>query len=171
MLDWLNSLLGRLRAAMSVVYREMIKFGVIGAIAFVIDIGGTNLLWHTVLENKVTTAKIVAGAVATLFAWVGNRVWTFRHRRSRTPVQEVALFFAVNAVALGIAAGVLALSHYGLGFQTRVADNIATIIGIAIGTVFRFIAYRYIVFAGVEPPDDGAADVVVATLRKPSAQD
>lgn len=144
----------RLRAGIGLVYREMIKFGVVGAGAFVIDIGGANLLWHTVLADKVTTAKILSGIVATLFAWVGNRLWTFRHRRNRTPLQEVVLFFGVNAVALGIAAGVLALSHYGLGFQSRLADNVATIIGIGIGTVFRFVTYRYLVFAGVAPADD-----------------
>src|SRR5690606_26527881 len=110
-----TSLLDRLRVAIGLVYREMIKFGVIGAIAFVIDLGGANLLWHTVLQDKVTTAKVISGALATLFAWVGNRAWTFRHRRNRAPLQEVVLFFAVNGVALVIAAAVLALSHYGLG--------------------------------------------------------
>lgn len=157
----LTSLLDRLRAGIGLIYREMIKFGVIGAVAFVIDLGGANLLWQTVLEDKVTTAKIISGAVATLFAWVGNRAWTFRHRRSRAPLHEAVLFFAVNGFALAIAAGVLALSHYGLGFQTRLADNVATVLGIGIGTIFRFIAYRYIVFAGLTPPDDAAADVVV----------
>ena len=149
-----TALLERLRAAIGLVYREMIKFGVVGAVAFVIDIGGANLLWHTVLEDKVTTAKIISGVAATLFAWVGNRAWTFRHRRSRAPMQEVLLFFGVNALALGIAAGVLALSHYGLGFQSRLADNVATVIGIGIGTVFRFVAYRYFVFAGVIADSD-----------------
>jgi len=157
-------LLDRLRARMAAVYREMLKFGVIGAVAFVIDLGGTNLLWHTVLEDKVTTAKVIAGVAATLFAWVGNRAWTFRRRRSRPAGQEVLLFFAVNGIALAIAAGVLALSHYGLGFQTRLADNIATVIGIGIGTVFRFVAYRFVIFAGTVADHDAAA-AVVATNR------
>ncbi|MBR7743496.1 GtrA family protein [Phycicoccus sp. BSK3Z-2] len=131
---------------MDVLYREMIKFGVVGAVAFVVDLGGANLLWHTVLEDKVTTAKVISGAAATLVAWIGNRQWTFRHRRSRPVHHEVALFFGVNLLALGISAATLALSHYGLGFQTRVADNVATVIGIGLGTLFRFWAYRQFVF-------------------------
>lgn len=158
----------RLRAGIGLVYREMIKFGVVGAGAFVIDIGGANLLWHTVLSEKVTTAKILSGIAATLFAWVGNRLWTFRHRRNRPPLQEVVLFFGVNAVALGIAAGVLALSHYGFGFQTRLADNVATIIGIGIGTIFRFVTYRYLVFAGVAPPDDETLQSTPSPRSTPS---
>lgn len=138
----------RLRGAIGLLYREMIKFGVIGALAFVVDIGLANVLWQTVLSEKVTTAKLISGAVATLVAWIGNRQWTFRHRRSRPAHHEVALFFGVNLVALGIAAATLYVSHYGLGYESRLADNVATIVGIGLGTLFRFWAYRRFVFAG-----------------------
>ena len=144
----ISRLVQRARGALDVIYREMIKFGVVGLAAFVIDLGLANLLWQTVLSDKVTTAKIISGAVATLFSWVGNRQWTFRHRRSRPAHHEVALFFGVNIVALGISALTLYLSHYGLGLTSILADNVATIVGIGFGTLFRFLAYRRFVFAG-----------------------
>ena len=151
--------LARLRGAVDVLYREMIKFGIIGAVSFVVDLGGANLLWHTVLPTKITTAKIISGAAATLVAWVGNRAWTFRHRRNRPVAHEVSLFFGVNLVALGISTAVLAISHYGLGYTGRLADNIATIVGIGIGTLFRFWTYRQFVFAheplAEDQPDPG----------------
>ena len=143
-----TGLLGTARGAIDVIYREMIKFGVVGLLAFIIDIGLANLLWHTVLSDKVTTAKIISGIVATLFSWVGNRQWTFRHRRSRPAHHEVVLFFGVNGIALGISALTLYVSHYGLGYVSILADNVATIIGIGLGTLFRFWAYRKFVFAG-----------------------
>ena len=59
----------------------------------------------------------------------------------------MALFFGVNIVALGIATVTLAFSHYGLGFTSRLADNVATIVGIGLGTLFRFWTYRRFVFA------------------------
>ena len=41
----------------------------------------------------------------------------------------------------------LAVSHYGLGFTSPLADNIAkNVIGLGIGTVFRFWTYRTWVF-------------------------
>lgn len=141
-------LVERLRGAIGLLYREVIKFGVVGALAFVVDIGLANLLWQTVMSEKVTTAKIISGAVATLVAWVGNRQWTFRHRRSRPAHHEVALFFGVNLLALGIAAVTLYVSHHSLGFESRLADNVATIVGIGLGTLFRFWSYRRFVFAG-----------------------
>ncbi len=148
--------LDRLRGTVTVLYREMIKFGVVGAVAFVIDLGGANLLWHTVMPTKVTTAKIISGVVATAFAWVGNRQWTFRRRRSRPAHHELALFFLVNGIALVISAVTLAISHYSLGFTSRLADNIASVIGIGLGTLFRFWSYRTVVFAGEIVPEDGS---------------
>ena len=138
---------GGLARLVDSVWHEIAKFGLIGAISFVIDLGGMNLMTHTVLEDKVTTARILSGVAATAFAWFGNRSWTFAHRRSRPVHHEVTLFFVVNGVALAISTLCLVFSHYGLDLTSRLADNIATIIGIGLGTLFRFWTYRRFVFA------------------------
>ena len=143
----------RLRGAVDVLYREMIKFGVIGLAAFVVDVGLMNVLRHTVMVDKPTGAKLISASVATAVAWIGNRAWTFRHRRSRPAHHEAALFVLTNGVALLIGAGCIAFSHYGLGLKTLTADNIANIVGIGLGTLFRFWAYRAFVFHG-EPLED-----------------
>jgi putative flippase GtrA len=144
--------IARLRGAIDVLYREVIKFGVIGIIAFVIDMGSFNLLRHTVLDDKPTAAVIISASIATAFAWVGNRAWTFRHRRSRPAHHEAALFAGTNGVALLIQAAAVAVSNYVLGFESLTADNVAKVVGIGLGTLFRFWAYRRFVFAG-EPID------------------
>ncbi|GAA3620667.1 hypothetical protein GCM10022199_26380 [Marihabitans asiaticum] len=141
-----------LRGLVDTIWHEIAKFGLIGLLAFVIDLGGFNLLYHTVLEGKPTTARILSGVAATLFAWVGNRSWTFAHRRSRPVSHEVTLFFVVNGIALVISTLCLVVSHYLLGLDSRLADNISTIFGIGLGTLFRFWAYRRWVFAN-EPMD------------------
>jgi putative flippase GtrA len=137
----------RLRGAIDVLYREMIKFGVVGAVAFVVDIGVFNLLRSTVLEEKPTTATVISAAIATAVAWIGNRTWTFRHRRSRPVHHEALLFALTNGVALLIQAGCIAFSNYVLDLQSLLADNAAKITGIALGTLFRFWAYRTFVFS------------------------
>lgn len=145
---------GRLYGFVGTVWHEIAKFGLIGAISFVIDLGGMNLLTHTVLDGKVTTARIISGTAATLFAWFGNRSWTFAHRRSRPVHHEVTLFFIVNGLALVISTACLVISHYGLDFTSRLADNIATVIGIGLGTLFRFWTYRRFVFANESMDED-----------------
>ncbi len=143
---------GRVHGFVDSIWHEMGKFGVVGVLNFVIDIGLLNLLIHTVLADKVTTARIISGVTATLFSWFGNRSWTFARRRSRPAHHEVSLFFVVNGLALGISTLCLVVSHYGLDLTSTVADNASTIFGIGLGTIFRFWAYRTFVFAN-EPMD------------------
>ena len=41
----------------------------------------------------------------------------------------------------------MAISHYVLGFTSLLADNIAAnVVGLVLGTAFRFLMYRYWVF-------------------------
>jgi putative flippase GtrA len=131
----------------------LIKFGVVGGVAFIIDVGLFNLLRHTALEDKPSTAKVISAGVATLVAWIGNRMWTFRRRRNRPVHHEALLFFVTNGVALLIGVGVIAFSHYVLDLKSLSADNVANLIGIALGTLFRFWAYRTFVFSR-EPLED-----------------
>ena len=167
------SLLERARGALDVLVREMLKFGVVGAVAFVIDLGGYNLLVFGphllgmfgeqsttgVLHDKPLTARIIAAAVATVVAWLGNRLWTFRHRRNRQAGKELALFVFFNVVAMVISVACLGLSRYVLGLESQFSDNITNIIGIGLGTLFRFWSYRKFVFAGdlVEDPLEPSA--------------
>jgi putative flippase GtrA len=155
------SLVTRLRGTVDVLYREMIKFGVVGAVAFVIDLGGFNLLRATVLQGQGTwilsravIATIISAAVATAVAWIGNRMWTFRHRRNRPVHHEAMLFALTNGVALLIQAGCVGLTNQLLpGHANLAAENAAKVVGIGLGTLFRFWAYRRFVFSH-EPLDD-----------------
>lgn len=140
--------------------RELASFGAVGAAAFVVDVGTFNLLIATVWSGSPLRAKIVAVVVATLFSWVGNRLWTYRYRRrgsGRSLLPELVLFLALNGVALGVSLVVLAFSHYLLGLTSPVADNVANVAGIALGTAFRFYAYRTWVFRDRAPHDAAAA--------------
>ncbi|REF30444.1 putative flippase GtrA [Calidifontibacter indicus] len=150
-------------------WREVAKFGIVGAISFVVDMGLFNLLVTGPMDSKITTAKIVSGAVATAVAWIGNRFWTFRHRRNRPVHHEVALFFAVNGIALGISALWIAFTHYVLHLDGAFWLNVNAFIGIGLGTLFRFWTYRRFVFAS-ELDEEGRdpSDLVVVEHRSAS---
>ncbi len=128
--------------------RELMKFGVVGGVAYLVDVSLFNLLLHA--TDKPLTSKTISTVVATTVAYAGNRTWTFR-RRSRSGVgREYALFFVLNGVGLLIALACLAISHYALGFTSRLADNIAAnVVGLALGATFRFWSYRRWVFPAV----------------------
>lgn len=147
-----TSLLDRARSAMDVVVREMVKFGTVGAIAFLVDVGTFNLLRFGLgdggpFEHKPITAKVISASLATVVAWLGNRLWTFRHRRRASAGHELALFVVFNVAGMLIALACLAFSHYVLDLRSAQADNIsANGIGLVLGTLFRFWAYRMFVF-------------------------
>ena len=99
------------------------------------------------LEHKPLSAKVVSTVVAAVVAWLGNRFWTFRHRRRASARRELVLFFFFNAVGLAIALSCLGLSHYVLDLRSALADNVsANGVGLVLGTLFRFWAYRRFVF-------------------------
>ncbi|HET7902219.1 MAG TPA: GtrA family protein [Candidatus Nanopelagicales bacterium] len=141
---------------------EVAKFGVVGVVALVVDVGLFNLLRFAGGEgpmyDKPLTAKIVSVCVATTVAYFGNRYWTFRHRGRTSFHREYLLFFVLNGVGLAISVGCLWFSHYALGLTGPVADNIsANVIGLGLGTLFRFWSYRRWVFPeDVEAADDAA---------------
>lgn len=133
--------------------RELTSFSIIGALAYLIDAGGFNLLVHlppAPLEEKPLTAKVISTGLAILFAYFGNREWTWRDRSRVALRRELSIFFLLNAVALVIAVIVLAVSRYVLGFESALADNIsANIIGVGLGTLFRYWSYQRWIFRSI----------------------
>jgi putative flippase GtrA len=67
----------------------------------------------------------------------------------------------LNGVGLLISVGCLWFSHYALGLTSPLADNIsANVVGLALGTMFRFWSYRRWVFP--EDPEE-AEQATIAT--------
>ena len=166
----------RLRDATALVLRDGVKFGVVGGVAFLVDTGLFNLLLHIgqepVLGEKPLTAKVVSVAVATMVAWLGNRFWTFRRRRRTAVPRELFLFAVVNVGGLLLALLPLAVSRYVLRLDSPIADNIAAnVVGLGLGTVFRFVMYRTVVFTGggPQPGSDPTADQCGSRLSTKAA--
>ncbi|MEU7134807.1 GtrA family protein [Streptomyces sp. NPDC046261] len=126
--------------------REIAKFGAVGAIGFVVNFIVFNLCVHG-LGLAVVRSGVIATAVAIGTNYIGNRYWTYRHGDRNRRSRELSLFLLFSGIGLVIENGVLALSHYGLGLTTPLADNIAkNVVGLGLGTVFRFWSYRTWVF-------------------------
>ena len=135
-----------------VLVHEVAKFGVVGAIGFVVQLGVQNVL-HSGFGIGPLTALVCGYLVATVVTFVGNRHWAFKHRKGKGLGQESALFVLLNVVGILIQVGVVALVHYGLGLTDTLSYNLATIIGIGIGTIFRLYTYRKFVFLDDVPAD------------------
>lgn len=128
------------------------RFGAVGLIGLVIDVGVFNLLRATVLSPDVlhegpVLAKVISTSLAIVANWVGNRYWTFGATRRAQVVREGIEFVLVSIGGMLITLACLWVSHYLLGFTSVLADNIAgNVVGLALGTAFRFAFYRSWVF-------------------------
>jgi len=126
------------------------KFGSVGLVAYIVGVGGFNLLVH--IENapfaaKPVTGSVISGIVSIMVSYLGNRHWTWKNRSNKAAHHEIALFFLINIIGLIFSSLTLAFSRYVLGFDSALSDNIsANVIGVGIGTLFRFWAYRTWVF-------------------------
>jgi putative flippase GtrA len=138
-------------------FHELGKFGVVGAVCYVVDVAIFNLclvVWNIHWFSALVTSTVVA---ATL-AFFGNRYWTWRDRERTALHREYGLYFGFNIVGLLISAAVLWLSHDLLGqvwpaLQSPLADNISgKILGVGLASTFRFWAYRRFVFKTLAAP-------------------
>ena len=150
---------------------QFAKFGVVGAVGFVVDVGLFNLLSYVgtepLLADRPLTAKVVSTILATVVAWLGNRYWTFRHTRRAEVGREFALYAVICVIGLGISLAVLWVSHYLLGFTSALADNVAAnVIGLGAAMVFRFWASQRFVFVNVAESAD--SDVVDELMLVPA---
>ncbi|MFC5790898.1 GtrA family protein [Agromyces tardus] len=140
-----------LRRAWTGFLAYLVKFGVVGLIGLVIDVALFNALRLGAFgDGWISTAigaKTVSTSVAIICNWIGNRYWTFRRHRRRNYVREFAEYLVVSIGGMLISLACLWISHHLLGFTSLLADNISTnVVGLALGTAFRFVLYRYWVF-------------------------
>lgn len=143
-------LLQRIRELIRESVAEVLKFGLIGGIAFVTDLGLFQWLCHSwadsPLQGKPVSSRAISLVVATTVSYVGNRNWTWRHRATENLRREYVMFFLINGVAMVAGIGILAFSNYALGLRGAGPDLVANITGIIAGTAFRFWAYKKFVF-------------------------
>ncbi len=131
--------------------REASGFAVVGAFGLAVDIGGYNALVHLggdgLMDDQPLLAKTISLVAGTTVAYAGNRLWTYRHRPRGRLVKEYALYMGLSSVALVISLACLWVSRYVLDLRSPAADNVAAnVVGLALGSLFRFLTYRRYVF-------------------------
>jgi putative flippase GtrA len=147
---------------------EVITFLTVGAVGYVVDVTSFNLLRsHSFLSTADPSyARIVAVALAIVVTYLGNRLFTWRHQATGDRRREIGLFIIFNIVGLVPSLGTLVVSHDLLGLTSPLADNIsANVVGLALGTLFRYWSYKTFVFAAAAPVERSRAVPAVMQQR------
>ncbi|MCL6672661.1 GtrA family protein [Streptomyces panaciradicis] len=132
--------------------QEIAKFGAVGALGTVVNFGVSNLLWH-VTSLQAVRANVIATVVAIGVNYLGFRYFTYRDRDKSARTRELTLFLAFSLVGLVIENGVLYTAIYGFGWDSSLQRNIFKVVGIGLGTLFRFWSYRTWVFKALPAPE------------------
>jgi dolichol-phosphate mannosyltransferase len=133
---------------------ELSLFAVVGGCGLAVDVAAFSMLRSLDPFRLMdpTVARTIAMVVAMCITFVGHRALTWRHDRARTGLREIGAFTLLNLIGLGISNACLLLSHDVLGLTSLLADNVsANVVGLALGSGFRFLTYRHYVFAPLAP--------------------
>jgi putative flippase GtrA len=144
---------------------EVVTFLAVGGIGYVVDVGAFNLLRSVPVfgRHDPAIAKTAAVCLAMAFTYVGNSAVTWRGSASADRRRGVLLFVLFNTLGLGFSIVTLFVSHHLLGLTSGLADNVsANIVGIGLGTLFRFWSYRRFVFTARDRVEPGSGQPVPA---------
>ncbi len=150
---------------------EVMSFLTVGGLGYVVDVGAFNVLRSTpvLATPDPSFARILAVGLAMVVTYLGNRLVTWRGRSRGDRRREIGLFVAFNMVGLALSVVTLVISHDLLGLTSRLADNIsANVIGLALGTLFRYWSYRRFVFADPAPVSPPRVARVTPPDQRPS---
>ncbi|MEV6212661.1 GtrA family protein [Kitasatospora sp. NPDC051914] len=138
---------------------EMIKFGLVGLSGVAV-----NFLIFWICINGLGLASMRSNVAATLVAittnYLGYRYWLYKDRDAASRKREITLFLLFSGAGMLIETGVVGFSDYVLGLNTHLELIAAKVVGLAIGTVFRFISYRTWVFKAMPELDEPEPGVV-----------
>ncbi len=120
------------------------RFAFVGVVATLIDVGLLVLLTQSFGDGLPWAENVIALTVASGFAYVANRAFTFRGEPSARWVRQPALFFATATFAAAIDTAVL------LGLL-RFTDQLvpAKLAAVLVAAALRWGVYRWILFGVV----------------------
>jgi len=103
------------------------------------------------LGAHVITGFVIANVLSTLLTYWLSRSWAFRGRDTAGFAGGVVAFFLISWVSLVIPVTCLWISRNVFNNDSALADNIAAnVVGLFLGFVTRFFAWRAFVFPNRE---------------------
>ncbi|TKC91773.1 GtrA family protein [Trinickia terrae] len=129
-------------------FREIITFGIVGVIGFVVD---TTVLYLLKAHFGLFYGRATSFAAAAFTTWLINRKWTFKDKRSSLDAKyEFAAYFALMIIG-----GAVNYTVYALMVSKYAVAAEAPIIGVAAGSIagmfVNLMTSRTLLFKNLRP--------------------
>lgn len=115
---------------------QIMKFGVVGVIATVIDFGIMNLL-HYGLGLNILIANTSGFIVSLIFNYVASMKYVFAHKEGMSR-REFIIFVMLSVIGLALNDGIVLALNTGLGLEANIAKICAT----ALVMVYNFVTRK-----------------------------
>lgn len=125
---------------------QILKFGVVGGLAFGIDYGLLMLL-SQVLGMDAVLAAGISFCVSLVFNYLASMRFVFAHRDDMSRTREFAIFLVLSAVGLGINEAIMWLGVRALG-SSAIAVTGVKVFATAIVMVWNFLSRKRWLDAG-----------------------
>jgi dolichol-phosphate mannosyltransferase len=120
-------------------WSHLVQFLVVGLSGLIVNLGVLTLALHFGIEEK--TAIITAILISMVWNFTLNRRFSFSYARDRSIIRQFLGFVA--ACAIGAVVNYFVTIHL---WHLARYKQIASIAGVLAGTVFNFVANRFVVF-------------------------
>ncbi|MDR0888289.1 MAG: GtrA family protein [Coriobacteriales bacterium] len=125
-------------------FAQVVKFGIVGVIAFVIDYGLFLILrgvfgylgmpdpWHYLIAN------LISFSVSVIFNYIASMRYVFVHKEDMSRRKEFIIFVVLSVIGLGLNELILWFGAAILGIWSAIAKLIATVLVM----VFNFVTRK-----------------------------
>lgn len=127
-------------------FAQVMKFGVVGVIAFCIDYGIMVLLTE-VFGVWYLLSSVISFSISTVFNYLASMRYVFRHKQGMSRRKEFLIFVVLSVIGLGINSLVMWAGQSGLNISYLVVKFFAT----AVVMVWNFVTRKKFLDAGDEP--------------------
>ena len=108
----------------------------------------TSVFGEASLTRHPVAAFVLSNLAGMAVSFAGTRWWVFRDRPPAGPAGGFVGFAVINVASWVVPLACLTFSRYLLDLSSPLADNVAVnVVGLSLGTVFRFVALRASVFS------------------------
>lgn len=117
--------------------RQIVRFGGVGVLCFLIDYGILNVLTEYAKVYYLLSATI-SFSVSVIVNYVLSTLFVFDVDKAHSRVRDLLLFVVFSVIGLGLTAGIMKLGVDRLAFDYRLVKIAAT----AIVMVYNFITRK-----------------------------
>lgn len=116
---------------------QIMKFGVVGVIATVIDFGVMNILYYG-LGLDILIANTSGFVISLIFNYLASMKYVFVHKEGMSRRREFVIFVVLSVIGLVLNDGIVLALKSGLGLEANLAKICAT----ALVMVYNFVTRK-----------------------------